>query len=297
MQMRYLYCSGNRVYTEFYVTDAFNKIAIASVFIREGNTLNAFCSNVLLGNPILVCTGDIKEENVYSNHISEIDNDKSSQSLYDVRYFPIHMGKETFYHGMIINKNLFEKGNMFMINNEADFDTAFFNKLMIIFDLPLLIQWVGYIKKRFIEDKMLFEGKGHYSYDLEGRELSNGDFSINTASVKVYTILANNNYLKEIISSGLANKDICICEQEQQPLIFKNIDEYFTNYGHMSVNKLKESIRVLSPYKPKVDLITLDKTLMPQQATLVNGAVECLKHKNYVLQNEGMGTGKVRRCA
>lgn len=290
--MKFLHCRNDRVYTDFYLCDSNNNIAMASVFIREGATLGAFCSNLQLGTAVFACDGDIKEVNLSKlKHQFLNQEEKVSDKNYIIRFTKIEMGKEYFFHGTIVNKNLLDKGNMFLVTDN-DFYSSLYRKLMNNYDLPLLKEWMPYIEARLIKEKCLSKGNTCYSYCQDGKVLAIGDYCFNTNEVEIYTISAAPQLLSSIVSEGLRKKEIVICQKEQQPLNFTNLDTYFANYGHTSVEKLQKAIVPLSEYKPKVDIITLNKKYMPQQATLVNGGVAELNKANYLIVNQGMGCGK-----
>ena len=154
--------------------------------------------------------------------------------------------------------------------------------LMNNFEYPLLREWCGYLLARSIE--------------LGYMERVEADVYGSTDLIEAYDIYIcrmGDEDFAALISEGLARRNICIAEDKQEPLIFHDMDEYFGKYGHTLVDNLEKIIQPLCPLKDKVEeAVFMDKRLFPQQAAIVNGAVEALRHKKYAFLIQGMGCGK-----
>ncbi len=99
--------------------------------------------------------------------------------------------------------------------------------------------------------------------------------------------------LQELIANGLANGDIKIAEKKQKPLEFGTMDDYFMKYGASLIRNLEKKLNPLVELKETVDEVAfLEKRFFPQQAAIVNGLMECMKHSSYAFLNEDMGCGK-----
>ncbi|MCG8538720.1 MAG: hypothetical protein MJA82_02120, partial [Clostridia bacterium] len=194
-----------------------------------------------------------------------------------------------FFHSFLINDGLTSEKGDYFISFDGDFNSSLYNKLMKKYDLPILYEWIDYIKDMLFKRNLLYEC--NFWSDTVRNTSAKGKM-FKSDNWKVYGIRFNNNELKNIVSFGLKSKNICISPNKQKKLQFHNLDEYYTNYGHTAVENLLKKINPLTELKGTVDIITKKKTPFPKQAMIINGAVELLKESSYCIINGGMGVGK-----
>ena len=102
-----------------------------------------------------------------------------------------------------------------------------------------------------------------------------------------------NDDLIALVKEGLKRRKIKIAVHPQNALEFCDMDDYFEKYGHTLVRNLETQLSPLSQLKEKVDeLVFISKRPYPQQAAIINGALERLTYGNYVFLVESMGAGK-----
>jgi len=191
----------------------------------------------------------------------------------------IRVGRDNIYQGIIFSKSI-NTDFLFIKKNNCEID--FYSFLMTKFNLPILREWVSYIFeqvkiKQFVKNtKVRIIGTTRKFDEYE-----------------VFQMMIAEEDLRNILSEGLKRKIISIAEEEQKSLKFEDMDDYFKKYGHTLVDNLEKILVPLSPMKEKVDeLVFMNKRLFPQQAAIINGAVESLNRRNYTFLIESMGAGK-----
>ncbi len=251
-----------------YVLEANGKLLILSIFNEDSMSVNGVFANAGLGyEPVRIIEDD--------NLVLSFDGKMELESY----YAKIPMGRENIYQGIAFSSLI---GKEFLFLHEEDRYEDFYSYLMEQFTFPLLREWMPYIWEqardqefisaadvRIIGETGLFEG-----YQIFRAALTNDD-------------------LRSMLQTGLLTGAIHIVEEKQKPLSFQDMDDYFKKYGHTLVDNLEKLLSPLSPMKEKVDEITfINKRPFPQQAAIINGAVECLNTKNYTFLIESMGAGK-----
>lgn len=193
-------------------------------------------------------------------------------------YTKLTNGRESLSHGVCISRKI---NSQYIVTTEQDYEQDIYNLLMNHFSLPLLPEWIPYLLEAGVEHLLKCEAViyGRVPQGLEG--------------AVVYENLMDETILRELVSEGLRSKKIYISKQAQLPLAFENMDEYFKKYGHSLVANLEKKLDPLVPLKETVDEIAfLHKRFYPQQAAIVNGLMECLRHRKNAILNEDMGCGK-----
>ncbi len=170
----------------------------------------------------------------------------------------------------------------------------FYDFLMTKFDLPLLKQWGKTLYDTFREEQkvwdrcILIQGENSFttSIPIGGKDVMLSDLRLSEISIKEAD-------LQNTVSNLLAEKKICISPNRQRKLQFKNMDEYFKEYGSSLVKNLEKDIHPLRSLDGEVhDFTVKGKRLYPQQIAQVNGDVALLENHRYAIINSGMGTGK-----
>lgn len=175
----------------------------------------------------------------------------------------------------------------------------FYDYLMRKFRLPLLKDWMPYILKEGKKKKgpngrkIVVCLEDMVICDNPQRAVMLQQKNIFLSELKLYELAFNDENLKEIVSSGLKENHIKICDTPQKPLVFKGLDEYFQMYASSILSNIDNEIKPYLPIEGEInDMAFISKRLFPQQAACLNGIVELLQHQDYALYNEGMGCGK-----
>lgn len=211
----------------------------------------------------------------------------SSKKEYQVFFSPVSYGKEMFYHAFAVNGAC---GKEFIITSEDRKETDFYNFLMGQFNLPLLESW----------SRELFSGAVSRNYIEVGGHVERGQYASSAmfADIPLEKLCIVRSYmteeiLKTLITELFKEGRIWISKEGQKPLEFKNMDQYFENYGHTLVDNLNRRIKPLHELDGNTDkLVFNNMRLYPQQVGVTNGITELLKNSHYGILNMGMGTGK-----
>lgn len=239
-----------------------------SCFERSEMALRGFTANISLNNAVLyVDDGKDGRGNVYFP--------KTEVTSYHTKLI---RGKEPINHSISISVSINKK---YLLTSDKTRDKDIYNWLMVNFDYPLLKEWVPYL---------LEEGKERIK-PVETEVY--GDRPEWAANLLAYEVSLTEDGLAEMISNGLKSRRIKIAGKPQKQLTFDNMDDYFLKYGNSLIENLEKKLNPLVELKDTVDEIAfIEKRFYPQQAAIVNGLVECMRHGSYAFLNEDMGCGK-----
>ena len=211
---------------------------------------------------------------------------------YDIYISPIVYGKEKFYHGLAISKDLNQN---FILSIREKLAEHFYDFLMKNYDLPLLKEWSMPILEYGLEQEHISQMEsplilGQYSIS-ESIPIGKEKFTLQ--DIQVVSCMMTENELEEDVSSLLKEKRIQISKQEQSPLQFSNMDSYFKLYGHTLVENLEKQLNPLTELNGTINTMCLKHMrLFPQQAAQVNAIVKHLQRSSFCILNNGMGCGK-----
>lgn len=241
---------------------------VYSCYSRSEMELRSFGANISLGNAMLY-----PEETEQSGNITVF-----PRMRVDTYYMRLTRGKEPLFHLVSISLAVGEK---YVLTTKERRDRDIYNWLMTTFDLPLLVEWVPYLlqagKEQMKEVETIVYGKE--------QEWMKG--------IIVYEMSLTEAILQELVADGLRKHEIFIARTPQDPLQFNNMDDYFMKYGTSLIDNLEKKLNPLVELKETVEEIAfLEKRFYPQQAAIVNGLMECMRHSTYAFLNEDMGCGK-----
>lgn len=267
---------GAIVYLDFaLLTDVDGQLGVISYFNRSNSQVRSFGASLTFEKGIQL------DKKFYS-----IEGQKFQTYIQ-----PVVVGKEKFYHAISLNTDLGE--NILLYEKEGCYE-RFYDFLMTKFDLPLLKQWGKTLYDTFREEQkvwdrcILIQGENSFttSIPIGGKDVMLSDLRLSEISIKEAD-------LQNTVSNLLAEKKICISPNRQRKLQFKNMDEYFKEYGSSLVKNLEKDIHPLRSLDGEVhDFTVKGKRLYPQQIAQVNGDVALLENHRYAIINSGMGTGK-----
>lgn len=264
-----LHVTAGNIFTHLYFAVAADgKLLILSNFNDNAMSVSGVCANIGLGNETVRI---IENGNMLVSYGGKMEMDS-----YMTR---IPSGKETIYQGLSFSHLINDE---YLFIKREQWKEDFYSYLMNRFEFPVLREWLPYIweevnKRRLVEK-------------AEVRIL--GETNLFDGFEIVRTVMTNED-LRDILHNGLLSRNIRIAEKEQKPLCFNNMDDYFQKYGHTLVDNLEKLLKPLSPLKELVDeLCFVSKRPFPQQAAIINGAVQCLNKNNYAFLIESMGAGK-----
>lgn len=211
---------------------------------------------------------------------------------------PCQMGRDSFTYCMSVNE---EVGKNYLLTTNKDVHSDLYHYLMQHYKLPLLKEWMQpllqfFRKERVISQSYLTISKGKDNYERITLALHGRDLLLEELICYDFTTLTEDK-LEEYVSLALKKRIIQITEYHMDPLDFKTFDDYIIKYGASLVDNLNRMINPLTELKPNVDTLALKtKSLFPQQAASVNGALAMIDHKiKYSILNMSMGVGKVRQ--
>ncbi|MCI9439536.1 MAG: hypothetical protein HFH85_20760 [Lachnospiraceae bacterium] len=240
---------------------------VYSCYNRSEIELRSFTANLGLGNAVLY-----PEDESGSDIVMFPRMDADSYRTRMLR------GKEPVCHSVSLSK---EVGNRYIVTVSGNRQRDVYNWLMTNFDLPLLEEWVPYL---------LDAGKDMIR---KTETVIYGQAPDWAEGLEAYDVSLTGEALRELVVNGLRSGRIRISEHRQESLRFDNMDDYFLKYGASLIDNLEKKLDPLVELKENVDEVAfLEKRFYPQQAAIVNGLIECMRHSSYVFMNEDMGCGK-----
>ena len=278
-----LYCAGLELHTDYLVLTKDKKIVFANLLSRSASTVQSFIANIYKQAKV-----QYDRETLYASgdYIGFLDS-------YSV-------GKTKYTQGIIKSEQLFNKkvstnentvDTFFIVEDSDQFKSTIYEVLYQLTDLPIISEWIDYIVKRLEAKRFLNECRilmtDDYSHIVNG---PNGKSDMK--NWKFYSLKASIKDLDAIIENGLKAKEISICDETMNPITASSIDAYYQTYGVSIVENVLRNIKPLMQRVQELPFKTHTKMAMPQQAEIVNGVVNYLKDKNYVIINGGMGVGK-----
>ena len=234
-----------------------------------------------------------------------LDNEKRLSYRYRIRrnvsgfsssFAAITRGKEKFYHGTAVANNLSEK---YFVTTKENCYRDLYYLLMNKFNLPLLERWMPEIYEELMRTKKMVPISRNVKGNQE-RMLPLGDKNVQLKDILWFYLELTEQALGSIVTQLFERGVIWITKKEQKKLEFKNLDEYFQQYGSTIVDNLKSILHPVSELNGKIDKAVLNTMrLYPQQAAMVNGACEYFSRKkgDYILFAMGMGSGKTIQAA
>lgn len=243
-------------------------LLILSCYERSQMAVNGVCANIgLRSEPMRI----IENGEIVASVQGEFKSD-----TYIAR---IPAGKETVYQGVCVSK-LVNKEYLFIHkeNQEEEMYAYFMNA----YELPLLREWIPYLVECAVTKQYLVYANAEIY----------GCFALHEETAILECKMTNDD-LVALVKEGLEQRKIRIAVHPQNALTFCDMDDYFEKYGHTLVKNLEKHLNPLSQLKEKVDeLVFISKRPYPQQAAIINGALERLRYGNYVFLVESMGAGK-----
>ena len=191
----------------------------------------------------------------------------------------IPAGRENIYQGVCISKSVNKEYLFIHKENQEEEMYAYF---MNAYELPLLREWIPYLVTCALDRQHLTYANADIYGSFELQE-----------ETDIIECRMTNDDLIALVKEGLKRRKIKIVVHPQNALEFCDMDDYFEKYGHTLVRNLETQLSPLSQLKEKVDeLVFISKRPYPQQAAIINGALERLTYGNYVFLVESMGAGK-----
>lgn len=261
--------AGNIIAYVNYCIGIGNELLILSDFHKSYLTVSGISACLSLGNEPVRILEDGRVE-------ASFDMGRTNMESYSLK---TRIGWETVYQGVSISKSI---GEEYIFLRKGNFEEEIYSYFMNRFEYPLLREWSGYLLERAIDLG--------YMEKAEPSVYGETDIMENHA---IFACRMGEDEFAALVSAGLASGRIYISKEEQEPLEFRDMDDYFGKYGHTLVDNLEKIIQPLSPLKDNVDeAVFMHKRMYPQQSAIVNGAVEALRHKKYAFLIQTMGCGK-----
>lgn len=280
-----MYCGDVSVYNYFSLVTASNDVLVTSFFDSTKTRVNAVSARIGK-DPINI------RVNWKALRFQTENNEGWSKTMLPMEVKGEDGTRANITLALCISEAI---GKRFLITTPERMNDDFYSFLMENYDMPLLPEWMdavrSYLCPRYVSNarlRIICEKKYENILEVHG--------------VKACEMLAfdfrgmSEKYLEDCISTLLMRKTICITPEEQEPLNIPEEDgfnAYITHYGSSLVDNLSSMLQPYSPLKANVDIAIKEKSLFPQQAACVNGAIAL--HNSgirYAILNEGMGVGK-----
>ncbi len=265
-------------YLDFGIYGLGDSFAVISFFERSEQAVRSIGSSLTLGKGI-----------IFKNRTFAKDEN------FSVFYYRIQVGKSRFWHCMAVNKGLNE--HMFLCDRKNKED-ALYDFLMRRYNLPLMREWKEALFRR-LDGHMIAQcqcqGKTAVSgcgTNLGTRFIENRCSKIPLSDLTAYSVGNNEKLLISVVEELLRDKRICITEQEMKPLIIKNQDSYFKDYGVSIVENMKKVVVPENELDGNIDIVFNTKSMFPQQIAVVNAQAKHLINNRSALVTATMGTGK-----
>lgn len=206
--------------------------------------------------------------------------------------------KDAFYHAIIEYTGI-GIDKEYVICAPEDVGKVTYNHLMEVGEWPLLPEWGDALYERLCKDRTLdcMEITCEYGVNSRMKEerIFDGLVCLHFADKSILPNLGLT--LKSMISRHVISlsKDVI----KQEPLKFKNLDDYYENYGTATVKNLESQMTPLTQLSGEIDGCALmSMRLYPQQISMVNAITALISGKKsagkarYCFVNLGCGTGK-----
>lgn len=263
------------------ISNTNRKAVVLSVYDRSKENCMGFWANIHKGisNSSYRSLCDVHGD-VYTNEI-----------------IPLTMGKEFGYHMMAYTSGIGK--NTFICHKDKILD-GLYSLCMNNIDLPLLREWMEPLLGYAIGNKLASVGHTIIGLTNEEREediiidLKENGGKVPLSEIEVVTFnCAEEEWIMSALKDLHDSGQVFISSKKQKSIESKTLDEYLAAYGVSMVDNLKKVVKPLTELSGNIENVALKKLrLFPQQIAQVNGGQKLLDHENFLILNEGMGTGK-----
>lgn len=224
--------------------------------------------------------------------------DTESEYGWAAIFTPVNMGRDRFVYTLCINRSI---GNNLLVTTSDRVDCDWYEYLMTNYKLPLKKEWIPVLRKKLLDECIVRQ----LNVRLERNDDNPIMISLGNVTTEIGELLCydfselTETGFEEIVTSCLSAKQISVTDSYIPPLEFEGLDEYFLKYGKGVVDNLDKKLDPLVELRPNVRNLALkEKSLFPQQAASVEGALALFSHKKrYAIFNHGMGCGKTIEAA
>lgn len=224
-------------------------------------------------------------------------------SKFDVYAAPFVYSRDRGVIAMAFSKGI---GSRYIITTPEREDDDIYANLMREHTLPLLRDWVPYLKRELMRIRAIRTDSSIYG--IEGAKITvpesvgGSGKPIPVESLILYTIEVNESTLETVVSQGLKSGQIAFTIKPMKKLNLgeatedgkRELNAYMESYGHALNANVDAVIHPLSELLPTVSgFAAKTKRIYPQQAAVINGMI-ALKEagESYGFLNCGMGCGK-----
>lgn len=249
------------------------KVMVVSAFNRSKESVNGLWANM--------------HRDLYVNNIQLL----TDKAPYKEEICQLNVGKEKAYHMMAYSSEL---GKTSFICHKKNIYNDLYEFIMNTTCMPLLKEWMQPLLNKACNENMASVGHTLItSENISDVKIRYNSKNISISEMEVVRFNPDENWianaLKQLHDEGI----IHLSEQPQKPFEAVTIDDYLTKYSHSIVENLKNKIHPLTELEGNIKNVALKKIrLYPQQIAQVIGGQKLLDRQNYLLQIEGMGTGK-----
>lgn len=281
-----IYVNEIKVYSDFIVYEPNSKkLIMANLLERSKYTIQSVIASIYNSSAFLV-NGKRDSLTTYGDYTGFIQG--------------FAAGKSRYFQGIIKSDLIYSKKSKIgkaelavcVISNENQSkEDALYDAIYEMHDLPLERDWKDYLfselsKTGKITKCEILKTDG-FSYKVK-----EGCINTDLVNWNFHLLKITPNELDMVVSSGIKRGIIKVADQLQNPIDVRSIDDYFMKYGEKVIENVMKSLKPkltrmgTIPYKAKT------KTPFPVQAEVINGIVNHLKDRDYIILNGGMGVGK-----
>jgi len=227
----------------------------------------------------------------------------TSYSEFDVYASPFVYARDRGVMAIAISRGI---GSRYVLTTPLREDDDIYSALMRDHTLPLLREWVPYLKRELTRSRSIRDD--YKIYAVKGAkvvipESVGGDGKpVEVENLICLTLDVTEAMLERVVSEGLKSGQIAFSKTKMKPLELgekneegkRELNAYMESYGHALNANVDAVIHPLSELLPTVaGFAAKTKRIYPQQAAVINGMI-ALKEagESYGFLNCGMGCGK-----
>ena len=277
-------------YSDIMVYDENKNLVYANLYHENFSVLSSITANINIGTSFWAYQYEANKEDYELDSVGQI---KTISGAYRAIAEQKEFFNEKKYVAITCHDNVVKKSNIGEIKDKdslyilctADEDDTLFNVLFNRYNIPLLREFIPYLKRVLIMNGELVELSIYQS------ENSFPSF------IKGYEFLCpSEETMKEIIYEGFQVGALALVDTYQKEISVKNLDEYMEKFGGNIINHVDKLIYpLMKENKDEVDA-PLKRRPFISQARRINGMVNLLNDDNVGFYISTMGCGKTLKA-
>jgi SNF2 family DNA or RNA helicase len=276
---------AGKVYSDLIIHDK-EQLIYANAYHANYNVLSSATATLNLGAKFWIYKynkGKTTEE------LEKVVDAKSDTAGYNVFFESKEIHNQIHYAAAICNKDIVTRN---MLNNlkgkpvlyilcDEDEDTALFNVIFNRYNIPMLKEFIPYIKRQLMANGNITALQIHQA---------NGSYP---KVVKAYRLdCPEEDELKDIIYEGFQCGIIKLADTPQKNIDVNNLDSYMEKFGGSIIDHVDKVIKPLMPQNKDIVDAPLKRRPFVSQARRANGMTTLLSKESFGFFISTMGCGK-----